>query len=148
MIINYTILSEKQELMTFIKLPSSKNWLFKTTIINNQQQRVSVYLTIIQNTSQGFPLLHFKTIKRYMSMGLLLMIYFVYVSQNDMFDLYKEFKAEYGLINIFQVCAHWDIQSHRWVETGNVLLHSNATHSTCHFTYLSTYAVIRSQVNK
>ena len=29
-------------------------------------------------------------------MGLLLMIYFVYVSQNDMFDLYKEFKAEYG----------------------------------------------------
>ena len=45
------------------------------------------------------------------------------------------------------MCVHWDIQSHWWVETGNTLLHSNATHSTCHFTYLSTYAIIRNKVS-
>ena len=45
-----------------------------------------------------------------------------------------------------QECVHWDIQSHRWVSEGNQIVASNATHSTCHFSYLSTYAVIRAQV--
>ena len=46
-----------------------------------------------------------------------------------------------------QECVHWDIQSHRWVSGGNQLVASNSTHSTCHFSYLSTYAVIRAQVS-
>ena len=48
---------------------------------------------------------------------------------------------------LFQECVHWDIQSHRWSGAGSWLVQTNTSHSTCHFTYLSTYAVIRSRVS-
>ena len=47
----------------------------------------------------------------------------------------------------FQECVHWDIQSHRWSGAGSWLVQTNSSHSTCHFTYLSTYAVIRARVS-
>ena len=58
-------------------------------------------------------------------------------------------KSSYLKFNetFFQECVHWDIQSHRWSGAGSWLVQSNASHSVCHFTYLSTYAVIRSRVS-
>ena len=47
-----------------------------------------------------------------------------------------------------QICVHWDIQSHGWSEVGSSVVETNSSHTTRHFTYLSTYAVITKQVIK
>ena len=47
--------------------------------------------------------------------------------------------------NCVQECVHWDIQTNSWAVSGSRVLASNATHTTCSFSYLSTYAVVRAQ---
>merc|ERR1719225_122909 len=46
---------------------------------------------------------------------------------------------------ISKECVHWDIQTNSWTVSGSTVLASNATHTTCSFSYLSTYAVVRAQ---
>ena len=46
-----------------------------------------------------------------------------------------------------QECVHWDLHTNFWTTEGAVTLASNASHTICSFTYLSTYAVMQRRVH-
>ena len=46
-----------------------------------------------------------------------------------------------------QECVHWDLHTNFWTVEGAATLASNASHTTCSFNYLSTYAVMQRRIH-